>query len=382
MSKTYDVAVVGGGLLGAANAWGLARLGLKVLVLDEGDAVRRASRANFALVWVQGKGIGFTDYARWSMQASQLWPQLAEEILQQTGLDICYQRPGGFAFCLSEKEVEERRAFNDKMLAQDLPEGYRMQMMDNDEIRRLIPEVGPDVLAASYSPMDGHVNSLRTYRALHLGLKQFGADYRPDCTVSKVEPVTGGGFVLHTSAGRFDAAKVLLAAGNNNQTLAPSLGLFAPMEPTRGQVIVTERVKPFLHYPVNTIRQTDEGTVMMGDSKEDELDENRTRIPVSTVMADRARRSFPLLDRVNVVRTWSGIRVMTRDGYPIYDQSAQYPGAFVACCHSGVTLASMHAFELARQIKDGSLGGTLVPSFTARRFSDAPDTLLQAGVTA
>jgi len=53
MRREFDVAVVGGGLVGAALAWGLAREGQRVTVLDEGDIAQRASRANFALVWVQ-----------------------------------------------------------------------------------------------------------------------------------------------------------------------------------------------------------------------------------------------------------------------------------------------------------------------------------------
>ena len=71
MSKDYDVAVVGGGLLGSAIAWGLGRLGKRVVVLDEGDIAKRASRANFALVWVQSKGLGMPAYTVWTVQASQ-----------------------------------------------------------------------------------------------------------------------------------------------------------------------------------------------------------------------------------------------------------------------------------------------------------------------
>jgi len=59
----YDVAVVGGGLVGAATSWGLAREGLRVALLDEGDRAVRASRGNFALVWVQSKGLGLAAYA-------------------------------------------------------------------------------------------------------------------------------------------------------------------------------------------------------------------------------------------------------------------------------------------------------------------------------
>ena len=64
MSKDYDVAVVGGGLVGSAIAWGLGRLGKRVAVLDEGDIAYRASRGNFALVWVQSKGLGMPAYTR------------------------------------------------------------------------------------------------------------------------------------------------------------------------------------------------------------------------------------------------------------------------------------------------------------------------------
>jgi glycine/D-amino acid oxidase-like deaminating enzyme len=85
-------------------------------------------------------------------------------------------------------------------------------------------------------------------------------------------------------------------------------------------------------------------------------------------MASRAMRMFPVLGRLNVVRTWAGVRVMTADGFPIYDQSEACPGAFVACCHSGVTLAATHALTLAPMIAAGRLDANQVGAFSARRF--------------
>jgi glycine/D-amino acid oxidase-like deaminating enzyme len=92
---------------------------------------------------------------------------------------------------------------------------------------------------------------------------------------------------------------------------------------------------------------------------------------ISAVMTDRARRMFPHLSRLNVVRSWAGIRVMPQDGFPIYDQSKTHAGAFVACCHSGVTLASNHAFEIARMVAQGALEPELVGAFSASRFGGA-----------
>lgn len=53
-----DIAIVGGGLIGLAVAYGLTDHGLTVSVLDEGEVAFRASRGNFGLVWVQDKGVG------------------------------------------------------------------------------------------------------------------------------------------------------------------------------------------------------------------------------------------------------------------------------------------------------------------------------------
>src|SRR6266481_3214729 len=106
--RDYDVAVIGGGLVGAAIGWGLARAGQRVAVLDEGDVAHRASRANFALVWVQSKGLGMPEYAAWTKRSSDSWQGLAQELKQTTGIDVAFSRPGGFALALSEAELEAR----------------------------------------------------------------------------------------------------------------------------------------------------------------------------------------------------------------------------------------------------------------------------------
>jgi glycine/D-amino acid oxidase-like deaminating enzyme len=367
MSKDYDVAVVGGGLLGSAIAWGLGRLGQKVVVLDEGDIAKRASRANFALVWVQSKGLGMPAYTGWTVRASEAWGRLAAALKDQTGLEVALQQNGGFHLTLGEDEFAQRAQLVTRMHNQTGAADYRMEMLSASEVKKVLPLIGPEVSGGSFCPLDGHVNSLRTFRAFHTGLKLFGVDYFPERPVSAIAR-SGGEFRLTTEQGEVRAGKVVLAAGNANQTLAPMVGLSAPMGPTRGQIVVTERTMPFLPHPLTTIRQTDEGTVMIGDSKEEQLDDRQLKHSVSAVMADRAQRTFPHLARLNVVRTWSGIRVMPQDGFPIYDQSEREPGAFVACCHSGVTLASNHAFDIARMVAAGALEPELVGAFSARRF--------------
>jgi hydrogen cyanide synthase HcnC len=369
----FEVAVIGGGLVGAAIAWGLARRGRKVAMLDEGDIAYRASRGNFALVWVQSKGAGLTLYALWTRQSAEAWPQLADALREETGLDVCLQQPGGLHLLLSEREVENRANAIKRLHNQPGMVPFACQMLDRAEVRRMLPQVGPDVAGASFCPLDGHVNALRLLRALHVAFQKHGGWYFPERAVERIEP-RGGEFRLHAGAGATDviaAQKIVLAAGLGNARLGPMVGLNVPVRPQRGQIMVTEKTAPFMPYVVHTVRQTDEGSVMISDSVEEAGFDTSVGSEVLAVEADRAVKMFPHLARLNVVRCWAALRVMPKNGYPIYDQSKTCPGAFVATCHSGVTLAGVHALALPPWVDTGIRPSDTFDAFATRRF-DVP----------
>jgi len=135
-------------------------------------------------------------------------------------------------------------------------------------------------------------------------------------------------------------------------------------------LVVTERLRPFLPLPTMQVRQTGEGVVQIGDSMEDVGFDDSTSLPQLARIAARALRCFPLLAGVNIVRTWGALRVMTPDGYPIYEASSACPGAFVVTCHSGITLAAQHAGPLAGWIRGGAEPAEIA-GFKAARFDQA-----------
>ncbi len=367
-----EIAVIGGGLVGLSLAHGLAGAGLGVTILDEGDVAHRASRGNFALVWVQGKGGGGTispEYADWTLRSADLWPAFAAELAAETGIDTAHARPGGFALCLDEAELEARAA-ELKRLHNHAPASARVEVLDGRAIRAALPFVGPDVVGGTYCAADGHVNSLRVFRALHEAVRLRGAVYRPNAGVETIRPLADG-FAITTAAGEVRARRIVLAAGLGNARLAPMVGLHAPVRPERGQIMVTEKLAPFLHHPIVNIRQTDEGGVMIGDSKEDAGFDERGGLAVMAAIANRAQRLFPVLAQARIVRSWAALRVMSPDGLPIYERSLTHPGAWLATCHSGVTLAAAHARVLASAIATGGWPQELAP-FTAARFTDVP----------
>jgi glycine/D-amino acid oxidase-like deaminating enzyme len=362
----FDAIVVGGGLVGSAVGYGLARIGLKTAVLDEGDIAYRASRGNFGLVWVQSKGIGVPEYQCWTRLSSDDWGKFAAELEDETGVNSGHERPGGVVICLSEEELDERRKAMEQLRVESGATPFDYQILTHEALKELIPAIGPHVVGASYTPYDGHANPLYLLRALHAGLAKHGGHYAANSKVSRIV-ADAGSFTINAGGRSYTAPKLVLAAGLGNATLAPLVGLNVPVTPVRGQIIVTERVQPVLQMPTMKVRQTVEGSIMIGESREDAGFDDATSPAVIKALAQRAVRTFPFLERVGIVRTWAALRVMAPDGLPIYEESREHPGAFACTCHSGVTLAAAHALHYARYVAEGRLPREL-DRFSAARF--------------
>ncbi len=359
------IAVIGGGIVGASIACGLAAHGETVTLFDEGDIAFRAARGNLGNVWVQGKGAGGPAYADLTRRAARDWDDFARDLEAESGIDLHFRRPGAFFFCFSAAELKRRAKMMADLEAQSTVPS-RFEVMDNDGIHSLLPEVGPSVVGATFCHDDGTTNPFHLLRALISVFERRG-DYRPRHAVGRVAP-DGDGFRVETSQGDWHADRVVLTAGLGNKDLAPGLGLSAPVRPVRGQILVTEKLKPFLRYGISFIRQTVEGSVVFGESSEEVGLDDRTTPDVIQNTAQRAVAALPLLADAQVVRSWAALRVMSPDGMPVYDQSAEHPGAFLVTVHSGVTLAPFHAGPLAAALSAGRLDPAWQP-FSSDRFS-------------
>jgi glycine/D-amino acid oxidase-like deaminating enzyme len=361
----FDLIVIGGGLVGGAIAWGAALHGARVAVLDEGDVAWRAARGNFGLVWVQSKGAGTPPYAHWTRRSAELWPELASGLQAACGIDPALAQPGGLAFCLSEREFDERAAMLTRMHNESGDIGTRM--LGRAEARAMVPGLGDRVVGASFCPVDGHASPLHLLRALHAAVPARGGAWLAGRRVDAIDAAPHS-FTVHSGTERFAAPKLVIAAGLGSRDLAPLVGLSMPVTPLQGQIIVTARLRPFLAYPTHLARQTAEGSVMLGDSQEDVGFDTTTRVAVLQRIAARNVAVFPALRDAAIIRMWAALRVMSPDGLPIYQQSTRFPGAFAATCHSGVTLAGAHALALAPAILAGAVPPAL-HAFASTRFA-------------
>ena len=345
-----ETLVVGGGVMGLSIAWGLARKGLQVNLIDAGGAEPRASVANFGLVWLQSKGYGFPAYAQWTRKAIDKWTTFADDLLQCSGIDPHYRRTGGLAYCLGEAEWHSRTERMLRMRAAHTFDPYESEMIDRIQLEKLMPGVGfgSEVTGACWNPHDSAVDPLRLMHALRISADRSGVKFSTRGRAIGVVPSSEGFKVLMESGEKIFGERIVLAAGLGNPELAKAVDIDQPVHSDRGQIIVTERLSLRLPLPANGLRQTLDGTVMIGATKEGlDRDVQVTNPLRTTVTAARAVRTVPALGRARVVRVWAGLRTLSNDAAPVYSRSSRWPGAIAINCHSGITLAPLHSTVLA-----------------------------------
>ncbi len=110
--------------------------------------------------------------------------------------------------------------------------------------------------------------------------------------------------------------------------------------------------------------------MLLGDSHEDVGFDRGTSQEVAGKIARRAVASFPHLATARLVRQWGALRVLSPDGFPIYEESDRWPGAFLVTCHSGVTLAAVHALEIPEALVTGKIKERY-SAFSVARFAEA-----------
>ena len=363
-----EITIVGGGLVGLSVALGLLSAGRRVRVLDGADGDARASQGNFGLIWGQGKGWNFAPYANWTMDALAAWPGFARQLKELSGIDVALDQSGGYEFFTDSAEMAGFAAHLEQQAAH-LNDRASFEILTGDDLRSQLGGIGPKVVGASFSPRDGHVNPLRFLRALRCSVHVLGGCVTMGATVSTITPQPDGGFLLTLANGQSLGAEiVVLCAGLGSTALARGLGFDTQVRPQRGELLITEKLGDRLPFLSSTIRQVDEGGIQIGGTKAETGMDDSESLDVMAGLARHAVTVFPALEGVRVVRAWGALRVMSPDGYPVYAKSAAHPGAFLVTCHSGVTLAPLHASVLAEWILNTSPTPDM-EAFDERRFA-------------
>ena len=375
LPRETDVVVVGGGLVGVATAYYLAREGVDVVLLERSELNREASGTNAGSFHFQiaihqlsareteSSRARLLSDVRLDADAARLWLALEDELDGPLGVHTI----GGL---MVAETPEELQILHDKHLIEE-EAGLETHVLEGDELRQFAPYLADDLLGASFCPQEGHANPFLATPLFALRAVELGAVVRTHVGVTGVTP----GFVVETTAGRIHANRVVNACGAWANELAALSGLRLPIHAEGLHVNVTEPREHVLDPLVQhigrrlTLKQAANGTFIIGGGwpARPEVAPRRysTLWESAAGNAAVAARVMPALAGVRIVRMWTGVMAFTNDLQPVVGEVSAVPGYFVSVATTGFTLSPLLAKMLAAQMAGRP---TLPPEYAPDRY--------------
>ncbi len=340
MAISADVVIVGGGVMGNAIAYNLAKEGLKPVVIEKGDIGGEASGSNGGGVRQSARNLKEMPLA---MKSIQIYGHLHEEL----GMDVEYVRNGNLRLCTTEEEVETMR----RSVENQKEVGLDLEMLDRKQILDINPYVGEKVIGASYCPTDGHVNPLLVTYAFFNRAKELGARYHTHEEVRDIRVRKGRVSAVVTDKDVIETDLVINAAGVAGRQISNMVGLDIPMRPVFSEALITEPYPPLFRHMIGHAkglfygRQTVHGPFFWGGFVGTEQFIHREGKPLFYFIGPAISRMvidfFPVLRDIHVIRMWSGLIAQMSDGIPVLGLVEEVPGFVFATGFSG------HGFGLA-----------------------------------
>ncbi len=376
------VAVIGGGAIGLASAWYLARAGAEVTVLERAEAGKGATWAAAGMLAAHIEEEARDPRFLALSQASQArWPGFVEALHAATGADLGLDLNGAVVAVFCEDEERHWRAVIERVNAhgQDRagPRDGRLMWLDRADLRAMVPAVAADVRGGVLSPLDGRVDNRVLATALLDAVKAAGVTVRERETVYSIE--SGGDKVraVVTGAGRLPVDGVVLAAGAWSAEIGGlPAGLPVPVKPIKGQMVALDwdrsqaRSLDYLVWGpgIYCVPRAD-GRLILGATTEDVGFDPRMTAGGLSGLLTRAARTLPRAADLSLIEAWSGFRPAAPDGLPLLGGTA-IEGLTIATGHhrNGILLTPVTA-ELVADLALGRAPRLAIDAFTPDRFA-------------
>ena len=373
MPEKADVVIIGGGVMGCAIAFNLAKEGLKPVVIEKSDIGGEASGSNGGGVRQSARNLKEMPLA---IESIRMYGHLHEEL----GMDVEYVRRGNLRLCTSEEELETMR----KSVESQKTVGLELEMLGRQQVLEINPHVGEKVIGASYCPTDGHANPFLVTYGFYLKAKSLGTRFHTHEEAREIRLQKGRVTAVITDKNTFETDLVVDAAGIAGRKVANMVGLDFPMRPLFSEALITEPYPPLFKQMIGHAkglfygRQTVHGPFFWGGFVGTEQFIHREGKPlfhfIGPAISQLVIDFFPVLKQLHVIRMWSGLIAQMSDGIPVLGFAQEVPGFVMATGFSG------HGFGLAPVI--GRLISELImdcntsipiPDFCYGRFSKGSD---------
>lgn len=351
-----DFAIVGGGLTGVALAYGLARLGQSVVVLERRDQSQVLHQPGHGLLWAQGNlGAGAVQ-REWNNLALSRWCEFDEQLCQISASTTQYERPGGVWLAVDKLALQGRQ-LQAEAEASDDPE---LEWLDSETLLRLVHSLSDDVVGASYCADDGQLNLQLLHRAFNRALDNLNVE---QCYLSTVDAVRAqeGAFCVSGEGFELHVRQVVLATGGQSDDLVKSLG-FEALRTVVDTFWETSQVRHILPFPAWQLRQARDGSLI---------------IPVGEKGSDSeswlaALKAYPPLEQLPIRKHWHDTRCEMPGDLPQYQRSPQHAGAYRVASPNSLLHCSLHASVVPAWISGKLADQAMAPFLEKQDLSEEP----------
>jgi glycine/D-amino acid oxidase-like deaminating enzyme len=353
--------VIGGGVVGVATAYWLARFGAAPLLLEAREPACGAS----------GRNAGFVLAGRSRLED----PQAFRDVLRIERIDADYNEQGHLALASS---AEVMHAFRTEVASRP-GDAAPLHALDRSECEHLLAlRLGPQFHGGRWLPGAATIDPLRLVGGLAAATETRGGTIATRTPVHSLRP-SGDTVVVETQRGRVEAAQVIVACNIGTRHL---LSTGAALTPSRGQMLATIPTKRVFRIGLAVDwgsvywRQTADGTILLGGCRgADPQAESTARAAVNpriqAALIDFLPRSFPDLPRPAVARSWAGIMDETPDGAPIVGRWPRASNCWIAAGFGGHGIPP--AIGVGRALAESVLTGTSAAELHRFRPERMPD---------
>jgi glycine oxidase len=355
--KTFDVAIVGGGVIGASIAFQLAGEKLRVAVFDRQEPGREASWAAAGMLSPAPDSPRDFPLAPLASESLRLYPEFVANVEAESAKSAVYARDGTLEVFSGANAEADR----DCRVRQCRQLGLSAELLDLTDARKWEPALGDGARAVAWLPEEGTVEPRELTGAVIAAARHRGVEIRQDFPVTEFTFERNRCTGVVAGSEPFSAQHVVVAAGCFSGQLTAgweSLARLAPTWPVRGQMLALRprgaRLRRVLRSERGYLVPRRDGRIVAGSTSEETGFEKRVTPEGVRKIFDAALDLFPGLADAELVETWSGLRPRTPDDLPILGPSG-VDGLLIATGHyrNGILLAPVTAKLTREWIVDG-----------------------------
>ncbi|WP_251027079.1 glycine oxidase ThiO [Bacillus sp. ISL-46] len=357
VENSFDVAIIGGGIIGSSIAYQLAKRGRKVVVIEKGRVACQASSAAAGMLAAQAELEQDGPLFQLALKSQAMFSTLSSELFEYTGIDIEYVNKGMVKIAETEEialEVKKQVTFQKKW-------DPTITWLDAMEVRVLEPSLSPSVAGGMYLPHDGHVQPAKLTQAFAKAAEHFGAKICEETEVLSFVYENGQVKGVNTSNGVIHCEQVVVATGAWAAKLMQESGIDIPVYPVKGECFSIRTEKPIINSTIFSDKRCylvpkQNGEIYIGATViENTFDTKVTPEGIATLI-ERATQLVPQIKEAAWERVWAGVRPQTGDGIPYMGEHPSWRGLYVAAGHfrNGILLSPITG-ELVADLVSGSL---------------------------